>query len=63
VPPLQVRLTLPAAWQLPLQVMVQLPVEQLTLDPGPTVCVQLAPLQLTLHEGPQVPEHVAPRSQ
>jgi hypothetical protein len=56
-------LTLPAAWQLPLQVMVQLPVEQLTLDPGPTVCVQLAPLQLTLHEGPQVPEHVAPRSQ
>jgi hypothetical protein len=62
-PPPQVMLAGPDTLQAPLQVMLQVPETQATLDPVPTLCVQDAPLHVTLQLGPQLPEQVAPDSQ
>jgi hypothetical protein len=67
VPPPQVRLHVPPAihWVVhaPLQVMLQVPDEQLTVDPAPTVTVHEVPPHSTLEFAPVLPVHVEPAAQ
>lgn len=63
MPPWQVRLALPETRQEPVQVMLQVPPPQTTLELAPTVWVQDLPEQLTLQLAPQVPVQVASESQ
>jgi len=53
----------PATAQLPVQVMLQAPAEQLMDEPSPASTVQLLPEQETLHFAPHLPEQVEPGSQ
>lgn len=45
------------------QVMLQVPPEQVTFEPAPTVWVQLVPAQSTLQLAPQLPVQLDPAAQ
>jgi hypothetical protein len=63
VPPWQVTVAEPLTLQVPVQVMLQVPAVQATLEAAPTVWVHDLPKQVTLQPEPQVPVQVAPASQ